>query len=81
MNYREAKKYSHLFEVSKDFEPHETLPEKTARARGFIEGYNQAEQEVRKQCAEIAMDYHECVDEDCTCPVKEEILSAKLGDK
>lgn len=37
MNIKEAERYSHLFAVSKDFEAHSTLPEKTAYARGFIE--------------------------------------------
>lgn len=41
MTRDEALKYSHLFAVSTDFDPHITLPEKTAMARGFLEGYKQ----------------------------------------
>lgn len=41
MTRDEALKYTHLFSVSTDFDPHMTLPEKTAMARGFLEGYEQ----------------------------------------
>ncbi len=42
MNEKEAREFDHLFQVSKDFEAHETLPEKTARARGYLEAIDKA---------------------------------------